>query len=966
MGVINTLSVGNATPHLLASSTYAICNTPANNVTKEAYIYNPGTNTTTGFTLLHGVTIKVYFQNSNTAINPILKINGQPVQGVIIYKYNNIVPGVTPDTSWKAGSVISLTYDCPNSNSSPCWRMNDYTGTQTLITNTTGTTAYDSNNNLYIVGSPDRQQSAVTYTNNKVYINGDSLYSNNQQVVTVNGTQTLSNKSLQINGETRELAAAATHGIDSSISAGSTSSNVPTTAAVVNYIRNNTAVNQDSTYTSADYRVLLSHSENDNDQVNNTVYKNTNLQYNPGSTTLSVSAIDQSYPEGDMITHIQPGTIALQSGEQPEQENQNTLHGTGTYSWQSITLFKNVQEQIPSEEEPGGQEPSTPQTEIVQYTTTITANEANLAGNLIVNKQTNLGNTLYNKQEGLVTIGEKEDPSAIALAYGNGVSDPQLEGLSIGSNGEFNEPADGNWTGVNTEKIRISSYNSSKRSEDEIPNPNLFRNTAMKTSEPNQFVIASDTDFTRYFRWYNGARGDHGFLETQPQSGIYQDIIVLSKLADSETPANKGIAFGRWVTYTYYTQVEEGEEQEHIVNEDNEGLLHAVNFDINETYTLSCWAKTNIPNAQLYFGLTSYLTNGEWRYRDGQYAFPFFGTDTWQKFTFTFCPKTDTLADQQLGESDLSAICYCITTKDPFSSTLYQDLTTEDEDGNPIYPDLNQFTPVITLRNCKLQLGDKATSWIPNEEDPEYSAINSEPDPNFNAFNHSTNSSIITPFDITVTDGTVEHSANNFSSAVNYSQLTNGQLKFVRKTWTEIIQEQNQQEEESVSENSSYQQNVQQATINIDSINRWNSATDRPDTKDLLIREYTLYGTNKDFKVPLQTPGIYIVVISKQGTIYADKMYLITCGSLKGRIQEIQSIAVTNSSGNGEPDSSYTTNKSGGFSAWRLYPNNTNWDWSEYYTEEEGAPFGYFKFHSTTGATILQVVVIRISSVALF
>ena len=67
-----------------------------------------------------GATIRVKFTNSNTAENPTLNVNSTGAKPIM--KYGSTVPGVTPDDSWQAGSVLSFTYDGTN------WMMIDQTG----------------------------------------------------------------------------------------------------------------------------------------------------------------------------------------------------------------------------------------------------------------------------------------------------------------------------------------------------------------------------------------------------------------------------------------------------------------------------------------------------------------------------------------------------------------------------------------------------------------------------------------------------------------------------------------------------------------------------------------------------------------------------------------------------------------------------------------------------------------------
>ena len=93
--------------------------------------------------------------------------------------------------------------------------------------NTAGAT--DSNNKLYIVGATSQADNPQTYSQDTAYVGTDGhLYSDGKQTVNLSGTQALTNKTY--NGYT--LGAACEKGVDVSISSGSTSTNVPTVAAV--------------------------------------------------------------------------------------------------------------------------------------------------------------------------------------------------------------------------------------------------------------------------------------------------------------------------------------------------------------------------------------------------------------------------------------------------------------------------------------------------------------------------------------------------------------------------------------------------------------------------------------------------------------------------------------------------------------------------------------------------------------
>ena len=114
MGYVGNVTADNGTANLVASTLYGTCSTAANTAAKEVVCTNFDA-------LLNGVTIHVYFSNTNTAANPTLNVNSTGAKA--IYRYGTTAPGDKESTSWKAGATISFTYDQTNT----CWRMNDNT-----------------------------------------------------------------------------------------------------------------------------------------------------------------------------------------------------------------------------------------------------------------------------------------------------------------------------------------------------------------------------------------------------------------------------------------------------------------------------------------------------------------------------------------------------------------------------------------------------------------------------------------------------------------------------------------------------------------------------------------------------------------------------------------------------------------------------------------------------------------------
>ena len=113
MSYASKVIIGDRT-HLVGSNLYGICNSEASAVTKVVELSDFDR-------FLVGVTIHVKFTYSNTAAEP--KININSLGEKPMYLYGHTCPGVTPDTSWDAGAVLSLTYD------GTAWIVNDWINT---------------------------------------------------------------------------------------------------------------------------------------------------------------------------------------------------------------------------------------------------------------------------------------------------------------------------------------------------------------------------------------------------------------------------------------------------------------------------------------------------------------------------------------------------------------------------------------------------------------------------------------------------------------------------------------------------------------------------------------------------------------------------------------------------------------------------------------------------------------------
>lgn len=455
-GVINTITANNAT-HPLASTAFATCRTAANVVIKDVV-------STNSIALVTGLTLPVLFFETNTASNIKLSVNGGNAYSV--YRYGTTPPGITQDTSWRPGSLISFTFD------GNAWRMNDYTIENTDTLYTAGAT--NNTNRLFLIGSLSQGENPQTYSNSNIYsqrieriVNNetvylDALYSNGKEVINTSDVQSLTNKTYQ--GYT--LRQAASKAIDTSITSGTLSTNVPTSNAVSNFvasqIQDNISVYQNNNNSNNNYRILLSSMATDQDFSSNVLYKNSHLFYNPNELTLYINNTDTEQPVNTIFTTLQPGQILLQAGQidQTAVDPNVNFRGSGQYNWNGIDLTANITEQ-----QQGGS------TETVSYQTTITADSAQFGGNLSSFGNFTLGNTLFSEEVGIVTIGDIESEDSIKFINNQYEGDIQtdLRGVSMGNDGILSTGDFSYWTGYNPYQIKFNNKNDQVIAENANP-----------------------------------------------------------------------------------------------------------------------------------------------------------------------------------------------------------------------------------------------------------------------------------------------------------------------------------------------------------------------------------------------------------------------------------------------------------------------------------------------------------------
>lgn len=167
-------------------------------------------------------------------------------------------------------------------------------------------------------------------------------------------------------------------------------------------------------------------------------------------------------------------------------------------------------------------------------------------------------------------------------------------------------------------------------------NPNIFDGTDMTGT----MVTSSSGDWSQPFRYYNGSTAIHSIANET-------DTITLNQVA------NLGISFVRKAS--------------------------DVDLSSSSWYTISCEAKSTQTSRPLCIGLSYYKTDNTWYWNGGANPQVFNQANTWQSFSFTFKPASDT---QYLD--------YCFTVAGT--------------DGG---------TDTFSIRHCKLEKGVVATPWTP-------------------------------------------------------------------------------------------------------------------------------------------------------------------------------------------------------------------------------------------------------------
>lgn len=212
MGYLTAANI-NGSDYKLAGALYGTCDTAAGTAAKVV--------TCADFDSLEtGITIHVKFTYSNTAANATMNVNSTGAKNLCSYGTTRV--GTTEATSWKAGAVVSFTYDGTS------WVMNDYipdtdNNTDTKVTQIANSSSNDDYPILFKKSSATSQVTDTVQFMSWVGTRGFAINPSTGNVTAVS-----------YNGHV--LAAASEKGVDSSIASGSTSTNLPTSAAVVDYV----------------------------------------------------------------------------------------------------------------------------------------------------------------------------------------------------------------------------------------------------------------------------------------------------------------------------------------------------------------------------------------------------------------------------------------------------------------------------------------------------------------------------------------------------------------------------------------------------------------------------------------------------------------------------------------------------------------------------------------------------------
>lgn len=300
--------------HLVGSTLYGTCATGASTAAKVVTCAN--------FSKLEtGVTIHVKFTYSNTASNATLNVNSTGAKNLCCYGTTRV--GTTEKTSWKAGAVVSFTYDGTS------WVMNDYIADTGITTDTKNTAGTDSTTDkIYLIGAKSLVSAdgyAQTYSNSHVYATDGALVADSFNGMTIDpdyndtGAIQLSNENCELiipEDQSYTLGYACTKEVDVAITSGTTSAKLPTSQAVANYVDSAVAIASSGALTYKGTATALT-------DITNTSYKQ-GWYWMVGSNP-SITIDGQACEAGDMIIAKQDKTATADNDLDVIQTNIETL-----------------------------------------------------------------------------------------------------------------------------------------------------------------------------------------------------------------------------------------------------------------------------------------------------------------------------------------------------------------------------------------------------------------------------------------------------------------------------------------------------------------------------------------------------------------------------------------------------------------------------------------------------------------
>lgn len=143
---------------------YGVCDTASGTVGKTVTLNKT-------ISLTTGTVIYVKFNNANSVANPTLNVNTLGAKSIV--RYGTTAPGSDTNTSWLAGSLLSLVYNGTS------WALVDWASKENTK-NTAGST--DTSSKIFLVGATSQAANPQTYSDNQVYATNGQLDANSVRI----------------------------------------------------------------------------------------------------------------------------------------------------------------------------------------------------------------------------------------------------------------------------------------------------------------------------------------------------------------------------------------------------------------------------------------------------------------------------------------------------------------------------------------------------------------------------------------------------------------------------------------------------------------------------------------------------------------------------------------------------------------------------------------------------------------